>query len=186
MAAFNDFQLKRRIAFLQILHPLNAQIIIQFRKFQAFFMQFEVLLYQLNEHRHLGLQYLRNNRCKEKVNCPQFIALVKAADVVGGIGGNKNDGYVRSAAIGSHDLHRFETIHFRHIHIQQNNCEIVLQHLAQCFFTGGGSDNLVGAAVRRAIEHSLQHQQTRRVVVYQQDLGLTHLWAQAARKRIDV
>ena len=148
-------------------------------------MQFEVLLYQLNEHRHLRLQYLRNNRRKQEVNRPQFIALVKAADVVGGIGGNKNDGYVSSAAIGSHDLHRFETIHFRHIHIQQNHGEIVQQHLAQCFCAGGGSDNFVGAAIRRAVEHSLQHQQTRRVVVYQQDLGLNHLLAHAALNRIE-
>jgi hypothetical protein len=100
------------------------------------------LLVEVHEHGDLGLEDLRDHGSADEVHCPQRIA---AEDV--GLhlvhGREEDDGRLLGARARADHLRGLEAVHHRHVHVEEDDREVLLQEGAQGLAPGIGAHHLL-------------------------------------------
>ena len=79
---------------------------------------------QLDKHTHLGFENLRHDRKKHIIHRAEFVTF-EAVQIGGVIAGNEyNRGFLETRPL-PNESRRFEAVHVRHVHVQQNDSEVV-------------------------------------------------------------
>ena len=68
--------------------------------------------------------------------------------------------------VAAHQFGRLEPVHVRHLHVQKNQGEVVVEQQAQGLLAGGGADDVQV----RAFQEMFQGQQVLRAIVHDQDV----------------
>jgi hypothetical protein len=126
--------------------------------------QFFIFLRQRHEDLHLRAQHLRDDGCKQEVGRAPLVSL-EAVDFIGQEGRHENDGDVGRAGPLVDRFGRFETIHTGHVHVEQNDGEIVQQDLAQRFLARAGRQDFVMRFHSPLVKQAGQGQQAGHIVV---------------------
>src|SRR4051794_34060664 len=133
-----------------------------------------VLLVEVDEHAHLRAQHVRVERLKEVVDGADRVA---AEDLLALLvdGGQEDDRDVLRALALLDQLGGLESVHPRHLDVEQNHGEVVVQQAAQRLLARGRAH---GPQAER-LQHRLEGQQVLGLVVDEQDARRA-AWAQAA------
>ena len=125
------------------------------------------LLEQVDEHRDLGLQDLRDHRGLDEVDRAQGIA---AEDLllVQVHGGEEDDRRALRALAGADHLRGLEAVHPRHVDVEEDDREVLLQEGAQRLAAGVRADHVLA----QLAEDRLQREQLVRAVVDEEDVDL--------------
>ena len=119
---------------------------------------------QLDKNADLGAQNLGHNWLEQKIHRAQIVAAEQM--FIAAVTGKKQNGRVAGALARTDQLGGLKTVHVRHLHVQQDGREIVVQQMAQGFGTGTRQHQLLAQPLQCRFE---RHQIVRRVV-HQQDL----------------
>lgn len=110
---------------------------------------------------HLGLEHIRVERFEQIVRRTIRIALLHR--ILGLlIGGEKDNRRKTGALTAAHQSRDLEAVHARHLHIQQNQVDFLLEKYGQCFYSGTCSHNVPV----RSLQNSTHRHQIFRVIVY--------------------
>ena len=124
------------------------------------------LLVQGHEDVDLALHGIDIERLVQEVDGAAFIALEGEIHFLAGRR-DEDDGDVARLLRAAHQLRQLKTIHFRHLHVEDGQREIVLQQQGQRLFARGG---LVDAAVALA-DQRIERAQVFRQIVDDQQFG---------------
>ena len=115
---------------------------------------------QLDEHLHLGLQRVRDDRGEDVVHRPQRIAALRVGLALAD-GRDEDDRRVRGAPALADQRRGLEAVQRGHLDVQQHHRELPPQELLQRLLAGAGAHQL-GVEVG---QDQLQHLELGRVVV---------------------
>ena len=90
-----------------------------------FLDQRRILGIQIDEHRDLGLQNLRNQRLDDIVHRPHFVTAEHRTKIITGARDKDDRGVPRALAF-PYQARRFEAVDARHARIQQDDRKIIL------------------------------------------------------------
>ena len=123
-------------------------------------------LIQIDENGRLRPQDRRQQRFDEVIDRPQFIGAIDG-EIGGFVGGQEDDGGVAGTVAAADELGGGEAVQALHLHVEEDDGEILLEQQAKRLFAGAGRDQVL-TEVR---EDRFQGQQVGRLVVHQQDIG---------------
>ncbi len=92
------------------------------------------LLIQIDEHADLGPQHVRLDRSGNEIHRAERIALGHLRFVV--IGRDEDDRRMLGTLSLANQGGRLEAVHFRHVDVEQNDREVILQQAAQGLASG--------------------------------------------------
>ena len=126
-----------------------------------------LILEEFNEAPDLGLEDDRHQRLHQEVHCTEGIPFLhlRAVDVAGG---EKDDGRVPGAVLGTEEPGRLEAADPRHQHVKQDDGELVRLQMLEGFLAGAGFHEVVA----QVVEQRPQREQVGRVVIDQEDARL--------------
>ena len=146
-----------------------AQLLLGLATLGDLARQLGVLAVQLDEHRNLGQQHLGNQRLDQVVDRADLVAAEHRAHLVGG-GGQEDDRRQSRALARVQQARGLEAVDAGHAHVQQDQCEVVLERRAQRFLAGVGEQQ----PLTEALEQRAQGQQVLRLVVDEKDIRRVH------------
>ena len=117
------------------------------------FMQFDftTLTIQLGKYSDLALQKHRFYRLCEIINSTGVIPLELKLEIFHS-GGDKDDRDMPGLWICPHQFRCLETIHFRHLHIQKHQGEILLERQAKGLISRQSTDKLVPLVTEKGFQ----------------------------------
>ena len=146
-------------AFVLILEPLHLHHGL---------LQLAPLAIQFQENTDFGFQYFLVDRLEQIVHRATFVAL-EDIFLFFGDRRNENDRNVAGLLVLAHEFCHFEPIHLRHLHIKQNQREIVLQGEGQGLIARLGHDQITAIS----IQDRFQRDQVFPVIIHNQNV-LSH------------
>jgi hypothetical protein len=125
------------------------------------------LLEELDEDGDLGAEDLGDDGLEEEVDGADRVALedLRLGAAIGG--GKENRDVARSLALAD-ELGGLDAVHARHLDVHEDEREVLLQKALQCLLTRARLDEVLA----EILEHGLEGQEVRRVVVDQEDVDL--------------
>ena len=159
-------RLQLGIAFRQRLLVLGIQLCARGAQLGVHSFELAATLMKLDQHCDLAAQDLRYDRYGDVVDCAELVALqpVELADVHGG---DEDDRRQLQSRMLPHQARHLEAVHFRHVHIQQDRCELLFEQPFQRLRARERPDALNA----QAVQDRLVGQESRRLVVHEQDAG---------------
>ena len=142
------------------------QRLVRIRQLLVDALQLAPLGIQLHQHRDLAAQDLRDHRDVHVVDGAGLVALepVELGDVHAGHEDDR-DGFEARMVV--NELGGFETVHARHLHVEQHHREFLLHERIERFEAGVDRDEVV----TQRLEDGAVGQQPRRLVIHHQDIG---------------
>ena len=92
--------------------------------------QFTLLLEQLHQHRHLALQGFHVDRLVQEIDGARLVATETVAWFARR-GREENQGNAARAFAAAHQFGQFKTVHLRHLHVDQGQCDFMRQQQFQ-------------------------------------------------------
>ena len=110
---------------------------------------------EVDEDLDLGAQDLGDDRRDHEVDRPERIAASRA-HLVAVVRGDEDDGHVCRALPAADHRRRFQAVHPGHVDVEEDDRELVLQHLPQRFLAGSRRDEVLAELFQdRAIDDVL-------------------------------
>src|SRR5437660_7956091 len=123
-------------------------------------------LEQVHEHRNFGFQYSRCEGLDEVIHGANGIT-TEYGQLTRVARSEENNRRVLGPLAFANQRRGLKTIHPRHMHVEQDDSKVLLQHTAKSLSAGIGLDQILS----QFGQDGLQSQETLWTVVYQQDVG---------------
>src|SRR5205814_9864032 len=127
------------VQFLNELQLLGLRLILSRQVLRLVFDQLR-LSGQLDKESHLRFEHLRDERQKKIVHRPDVVAPEPVQIRVAGAGDENNRSFFKTRPAAD-KLGRLESIHLRHVHVEQTDREILSQQALQRRPSTGGRDH---------------------------------------------
>ncbi len=119
--------------------------------FVQFLGELLLLAMELEENVRLVPQHVRVYRLVQEIHRAGFVTLEQPVLVVRA-GGDENDRHVARAFAAAHEFGQFETIHLRHVHVEQGEGHVMQQQQLERFGAGAGLDQFDVVALQQRRE----------------------------------
>src|SRR5581483_12231685 len=131
---------------------------------------------QLDEDLHLRAQHRCHYRGENVIDCAKSVSTRRLHLI--GVGGDENNRCVTSIAMAADECRGLQSVHVRHVDVQQNDCERAFQHPLERFGTRSGLNDF-GVEV---LEQAAVDQQFLREIIDYQNSGTAHNDYRTTRK----
>jgi hypothetical protein len=129
-------------------------------------LELSATLVKLDQYRHFAAQDLLDDRHRDVVDRAELVALqpVELADVHRG---DEDDRRAFKPRMLAHQTCHLEAVHLRHVHVEQDRRELLLEQP----FQGLGAGKRPDALHSQPVQDGLVRQQPGRLIVHEQDAG---------------